>query len=96
MRCHLLYLIPGAILGSKFNYSDVYLNHFHFFFIEKIFKNGKYTVQMRTYSPGKNPLPLYAPVRFRDDSLPPTSPTCVRTLWMVPKVNLTLRLPTVF
>ena len=68
MRCHLLYLIPGAILGSKFNYSDVYLNHFHFFFIEKIFKNGKYTVQMRTYSPGKNLLPLYAPVRFRDDS----------------------------
>ena len=28
-----------------------------FFFIEKIFKNGKYTVEVRTYSPGLNPPP---------------------------------------
>ena len=38
-----------------------------FFFIEKIFKNGKYTVEMRTYAPGLNPLYLYAPVRFLHD-----------------------------
>ena len=37
---------------------------------------------MRMYSPDLNPLPLYAPVRFRHASTPP--PNCVRTLWMAP------------
>ena len=58
MWCQLLYLIPGATLCSKFNYSDVTSlkprlpQSFSFFFIEKIFKNVKCTVEMRTYSPG--------------------------------------------
>ena len=37
---------------------------------------------MGMYSPDLNPLPLYAPVRFRHASTPP--PNCVRTLWMAP------------
>ena len=88
LRCLLFYLITGAILCSKFNYSNVKLlkhslpqSYSFFFFIKKIFQNGKYTVEMRTYSPGLNPLLLNAPARFRHDS--PSRPhTCVRTLWM--------------
>ena len=53
--------------------------------IKKIFKNGNYIVEMHTYSPGLNPLPLYAPVRFRHDSHSP--PTCIRTLWMAPNLK---------
>ena len=48
-----------------------------FFFIEKIFKNRKYTVKMRTYSPSLNPLPLYALIRFRHDSPFHSLCTCV-------------------
>ena len=49
-------LIPGAILCSKFNYSVCNVNEnsitliifIFLFFIEKILKTGKYTVEMRT------------------------------------------------
>ena len=88
LRCQLFYLITGAILCSKFNYSDVKLlkpwlplTCPFFFFLEKIFTNGKYTVKMRTYSLDLNPLPLCAPARFPHES-PSRFPTCIRTLWM--------------
>ena len=60
----LLYLIPGATLCSKFNYSDatpmkppLSQSLSFFFFMKKTLKNRKYTVEMRTYSPGLNPPP---------------------------------------
>ena len=63
----------------KFIYSDVTsMKHplppsFSFFFLtEKISKNGKHTVEMRTYSfRPLGPLHLHAPVRFRQDSPSP-------------------------
>ena len=56
MWSQLFYSIPVAVLCSEFNYSDVTSmkpplpeSFSFFFFIKKVFKNGKYTVKMRTY-----------------------------------------------
>ena len=72
MWCQLLYLIPGAILYSKFIYSDVtsvklpFSQSFSFFFfMEKVFQNGKYTVEICTHSPDLNSPP---PIRTRTPS----------------------------
>ena len=96
MWCQLLYLIPGATLCCNYlcSYSDVKSmkpplpqSFSFFFFIEKIFKNGKYTVEMRTYAPSLNPV---LPVRTCTlSSWFPTPPTCIRTLWMAPSFSYT-------
>ena len=86
MWCQLLYLIPGATLCCNYlcSYSDVKSvkpplpqSFSFFFFIEKIFENGKYTV--RTYSPSLHsppPLSPSSPVRTGTllSWLPPLSP----------------------
>ena len=71
MWCQLLNLILGAILHSKFHYSDVtlvkpyYLNHFHFSFLPR--KSAKMkSIQSKcvhTYQVW-TPFPLYATVSF--------------------------------
>ena len=97
MWYQLLYLIPGAIVCSKFDYSDFLSvkpplpqSFSFFFFIEEIFKNGKYTVEMRTHSLGFNPPPPVRTLTLSSWLLPP--PTCVRTLWMVSYVKNNIRL----
>ena len=89
----LLYLIPGATLCSKFNYPDampmklpVSQSLSFFFFMKKILKNRKYTVEMRTYSPDLNPPPLHAPVCFRYDS--PPSPYLRMCFMDSPQISL--------
>ena len=88
LRCQLFYLNTGAILSSKFNYSDVKLmksplpeSYSFFFFIKKIFKNGKYTVEMHMYSPGLNSLPLCTRARFCMTPLPVPLPEYVLYGW---------------
>ena len=89
MWCQLLYLIPGAILCSKFNYSDVTSvkprlhKSFSFSFssrksLKMVNMQSKCVLTHQIWTS----LPLYAHVRFLQDSTPP--PTCVRTLWMAP------------
>ena len=78
MWCQLLYLIPGAILCLKFNYSDVTSmkpalpQSLSFFFLcwenlqkWKIYIRNTYVLNIF------DPLPLYAPVRFCHDSSSP-------------------------
>ena len=62
-----MYVMPVVLFNSRstfvfkielfrcnINETSITLIIFIFFFIEKTFKNGKYTVGMRTYSPGLN------------------------------------------
>ena len=87
MWCQLLYIIPGAILCSKFNYSDVTSMKpplpqsfsFCIFYRENLQKWKIYSRNAYILTSIQRLLPLYAPVRFRLDSCPPT---CVHTLWM--------------
>ena len=68
----------GSNFVFKINYSDVMSmntplpwSFLFFFFIKKIFKNRKYIVGMRLYSPGLRPLSLHTSVRFRHESPSP-------------------------
>ena len=55
------------------NETSITLSIFIFLFYQEILQKWKYTVEMRTYQPGLNPLTLYASVRFRYDSPLPLS-----------------------
>ena len=89
MWCQLLYLIPGAILCSKFKSSDVssvkppLLQSFSFlFFIEKI--ENIQSKCVRTHQIW-TPLPCTHPYAL---VMTPPSPICLHTLWIALKHRL--------
>ena len=70
-----MYVMSIALFNSQRNFEFTLPQSFSFFFfIEKTFKNGKYTVKMLKYLQSLNsPPPVHTHML-----------TCIRTLWMVP------------